>query len=47
MPAALRVLLPPQALGESPAARALSRSSLGELARVARGAKFRTHKPDG
>jgi len=41
MPAALRVLLPPQALGQSPAARALGRSSLGELVRVAGGAKHR------
>jgi diacylglycerol kinase family enzyme len=38
MPAALRVLLPPQAPGQSPAARALGRSSLGELVHVARGA---------
>ncbi len=38
MPGALRVLLPPQALGQSPAARALDRSSLGDLVYVARGA---------
>lgn len=38
MPGALRVLLPPQALGQSPAARALDRSSLGDLVAVARGA---------
>jgi diacylglycerol kinase family enzyme len=41
MPGALRVLLPPQALGQSPAARALGRSSLQELVRVAGGAKYR------
>jgi diacylglycerol kinase family enzyme len=39
MPAALRVLLPPQALGQSPAARAVGRSSLRELVHVALGAK--------
>jgi len=38
MPAALRVLLPPQALGQSPAARAVDRSSLGDLVAVVRGA---------
>jgi diacylglycerol kinase family enzyme len=37
MPGALRVLLPPQALGQSPAARALDHSSLGDLVTVARG----------
>ncbi len=37
MPGALRVLLPPQALGQSPAARALDHSSLGDLVAVARG----------
>ena len=39
MPGALRVLLPPQALGQSPAARAVGRSSLRELVHVAGGAK--------
>ena len=38
MPAALRVLLPPQALGQSPAARAVDRSSLSDLVAVVRGA---------
>jgi diacylglycerol kinase family enzyme len=47
MPAALRVLLSPQALGQSPAARGVGRSSLPELVRVARGAKDRSDKPDG
>jgi hypothetical protein len=37
MPAALRVLLPPQALGRSPAARALGPSSLLDLVHVACG----------
>lgn len=37
MPGALRVLLPPRALGKSPAARTLSRSSFRALADVVRG----------
>jgi hypothetical protein len=44
MPAALRVLLPPQALGQSPAARAVGRSSLRELVHVACGAKVLNDK---